>query len=481
MVAPTVDELTEDIEDAQAAELPDQISGDKLTLHYIANRIWATEVHYCYQLLEDTLETLDILKAEGTYLDALVAHALPAGRLLGSKASGEVTFLADYAPAADITIPAGTRMYSLPELSTDKIWYKTTVEATLAAGETEVTVAVEAEERGIAGNIANYTIIQHEGYIAGISGCENRLDITGGTVDESDDELRQRYWDAIIAPGRSTTLMIERSLADLADVKEVKIVNYGFGDMGIVVDYSGGIAEVSDDIVDCIEENIGGGVQARGCLGATIVGATAVVTTNDAYGGTIWVRPRVHIGAEDTFTMTYLDMDGATQTASITIPAGTHCGDMVAATMVSEASRAKKILTVTPSGNNSYDILIGMGISGRLYNLPELIDVDISAHIYQTDTPETDLLANIEASLEAFIDSLMIGERIEFSDIQRFMFNEFDPDAEDNIGRAFIGIDEISDITISTVDATITQVGERLTIEEDSRFEPGTITVALGA
>jgi len=75
----------------------------------------------------------------------------------------------------------------------------------------------------------------------------------------------------------------------------------------------------------------------------------------------------------------------------------------------------------------------------------------------------------------------MIGERIEFSDIQRFMFNEFDPDAEDNIGRAFIGIDEISDITISTVDATITQVGERLTIEEDSRFEPGTITVALGA
>jgi len=75
----------------------------------------------------------------------------------------------------------------------------------------------------------------------------------------------------------------------------------------------------------------------------------------------------------------------------------------------------------------------------------------------------------------------MIGERIEFSDIQRFMFNQFDESATDNLGRAFIGIDEIADLTISTVDATITQVGQRLTIEEDGRFEPGTIEVALGA
>ncbi len=481
MTAPTVDELTKRIEDAQAAELPDQISMDKLTLHYIANRIWAAEIHECYDLLELTLEHLDILKASGTYLDALVAHALPGGRLLGSKASGEVTFLADYAPDTDLVIPAGTRLYAIPELSSEKLWYKTTAEATLLTGQTEVTVAIEAEERGLGHNTANYTILQFEGLIVGVSSCENRLDVTGGTEDESDTELRQRYWDAIVAPGKATSMMLERSLVDLIDVKEVKIISYGFGDMGVVVDYTGGIAEVSDDIVDCLKENIGGGVQARGCLGASVVGATAIVTVNDAYGGKIWVRPRVHIGTEDTFSMTYLDMDGATQTATVTIQAGTHCGEMIAAEMVSAGSRAKKILTVTPSGNNSYDILIGMGESGLLYNLPELIAVDISAHIYLTDTPELDLLANIEASLTAFIESLKIGERIEFSDVQRFMFNQFDEDATDNLGRAFIGIDEIADLTISTVDATITQVGQRLTIEEDGRFEPGTIEVALGA
>lgn len=481
MTAPTVDELTERIEDAQAAELPDQISMDKLTLHYIANRIWAAELHEVYDLLELTLEHLDVLKATGSYLDVLVAHALPGGRLLGAKASGQVTFLADYAPDADITIPAGTRVYAIPELSSEKLWYVTTAEATLGTGLTEVTVAIEAEVRGLDSNTANYTILQFEGLIVGVSSCENRLDVTGGTEDESDTELRQRYWDAIVAPGKATEMMLERSLEDLADVKEVKLINYGFGDLGVVVDYSGGIADVSDDIVDCLQENIGGGVQARGCLGASVVGATAIVTVNDAYGGRIWVRPRIHIGTEDTFTMTYLDMDGVSQDASVTIPEGTHCGQMIEADMVSAGSRAKKILTVTPSGNNSYDILIGMGEAGLLYNLPELIAVDVSAHIYLTDTPETDLLANIEASVEAFIDSLMIGERIEFSDIQRFMFNEFDPDEDDNIGRAFIGIDEIADLTISTVDATITQVGQRLTIEEDGRFEPGTIEVALGA
>ena len=111
-----------------------------------------------------------------------------------------------------------------------------------------------------------------------------------------------------------------------------------------------------------------------------------------------------------------------------------------------------------------------MGINGRLDNLPELIDVDVAVQVYQTDTPETDLLANIEASVTAFINSLRIGERLEYSDVQRFIFNQFDPTAEDNIGRPFIGIDEIASLIISTITDTITDVGDRLTIEEDGRF-----------
>jgi len=107
-----------------------------------------------------------------------------------------------------------------------------------------------------------------------------------------------------------------------------------------------------------------------------------------------------------------------------------------------------------------------MGEAGVLYNLPELTPVNIAAHIRLTDTPEVGLLSNMEASVSEFIDSLKIGERLEFSDVQRFMFNQFDPKEDDNIGRPFIGIDEIQNLAIEAYSQTITKIGDRLDIEE---------------
>ena len=75
-----------------------------------------------------------------------------------------------------------------------------------------------------------------------------------------------------------------------------------------------------------------------------------VVLNDDVYGGQIWIRPRCFVAAEDTFSLTYADIDGVTQTANLTIPAATHRGEMILAEMATEDSRAKKILTVTPSG-----------------------------------------------------------------------------------------------------------------------------------
>lgn len=480
MTTPTIDELTKDIEDTQADLLPDQVSMDKLTLHYIANRTWATQLNKCYQEIEDVLAKIDILRASSEDLERLVVHALPGGRYLGDYASGYVTFISDYPATEAITIPAGTVCYAILETSS-KLKFTTTESVEIGISETEATAACIASERGPDYNVAAYAIIQVETYVFGISSCENRLAITGGTLDESDEDLLQRYYDAIAAPGKATAFMIERALMDVENVKEVKIDSYGQGDIGVVVDYSGGIEEVSEDIVNCLQRNKSCGIQSRGCLGATIDGATAVVTSNDCYGGLVWVRPRNHIAAEDTFTLTYYDMTSTPQTATVVIPAGTHRGEMVAATMLDADSRAKRIETITPSGNNSYDILIGMGEADLLYNLPELISVNITAHVYLTSTPEADLLENIEASLSAFIDALRIGERIEFSDIQRFMFNLFDQTQDDDIGRPFLGIDEIADLSIEAGGVIINGIGERLEIEEDGRFEPGTISILLGA
>jgi uncharacterized phage protein gp47/JayE len=478
MTAPTVDELTKFLEDIQAEMLPDQKSMDKLTLHYIANRTWASELNKCYQELEDGLKDMDVLKASGLKLDAIVAHVLIGGRLPGDYAAGILNFSTSYPATSDITIPAGTKCYAILPDGT-KVYYVTTQAGTVLTGESLAAIAARSVNRGIEGNIGPYKILQMVSRVTGITAVENQLEFDGGTAAETDDALKERYFDAIQAPGRATVSMLERALNDLTTIQEVRVINYGSGDMGILVDYSGGIEGVSDEIVAAIETNKAAGTQARGCLGAIIDADQVVILNDDVYGGQIWVRPRNYVAIEDSFSLTYSDMDGATQTADITIPVTTHRGEMILAEMASESSRAKKILTVTPSGNNSYDILMGMGVSGRLYNLPELIEVGVVAHIRLTDTPESGLVDTIVASLTAFLGAYRIGENLEYSDVQRFMFNLYDPTADECIGRPLKGIDEIVSLQVTGGGQAAVKNGDKITVEEDWRIEAGSMTVIV--
>jgi hypothetical protein len=450
---------------------------DKLTLHYLANIAVAAELAAAYKEMESGLNDIDILKATGAKLDAIVSHVLIQGRILGDFAIGAITFYAAYAVSEAIAIPAGTKCYALLE-DGSKLYFVTTVAGSIAIGETSTTIAAKASVRGTSENIAAYAIVGMTSTITGVTSCENQLDFSGGTEDETDDALRERYFDAIQAPGKATALMIQRALNDISTISEVKVWNYGSGDLGVLVSYSGGVAEVSEEIVDAISENIAAGTQARGCLGATIDGSLVVVPSDDVYGGLIWVRPRCFISAEEVLTLTYVDMDGAAQTATATIPAGTHRGDMIAAEMVSGDSRARQIVTApTSPAGNSYDILMGMGEPGYLYNLPELVEVAVTAKIVLTDTPETGLVDLIEESLEAFLGSYVIGERLEYSDIQRFLFNQFDTSATDNLGRAFIGIDELTELIVSAGGQAATKNGDRITVEEDWRLISGALDI----
>jgi hypothetical protein len=478
MTAPTVEDIVQSIEDAQAEMLPGQKSMDPLTLHYLANLTIAAEIRDCYLQLEDELSNIDILKATGSKLDAIVSHVLPDGRIQGDYATGSITFHTAYPATSVIVIPAGSKVYAITEDNT-KLYYQTTVAGSIAIGETETTIDARASERGPASNIGPYEIVAMIARITGISSVENKLNFLGGSEDETDDELKERYFDAIQAPGKATILMLERAINDLSTISEVRIVNYGSGDLGVLVDHSEGIAEKSDEIVDAIRDNIAAGTQARGMLCATIDGSSSQVTNDDVYGGEIWVRPRCYVATEDSFSLTYYDMEGRSRTATVTIPAGTHRGDMIKATLQEESDRAKYILTVTPSGNNSYDILLGMGEPGYLYNLPELVVVSIAAQIRITDTPEMDLLNNIETSLTAFLGAYKIGESLEYSDVLRFFQNLYDPTADECIGRPLKGIDEILELTVTGGGFAATKIGDRITVEEDWRLYAGDVDIVL--
>jgi DUF971 family protein len=468
MTVPTVAALVKRLEDAQAAMLPGQKSMDKLTMHYLANLTVADQLRSCYQQLEDGLADIDILKASGAKLEAIVSHVLMGGRLPGGYAIGNITFTTEYYHNQEIIIPAGARCYAILEDGT-KLYFETTAAGSIPLEETQTTVAAKAVERGLSGNIAAFQIIAMVSRITGISGVENTLPFTGGTEDEGDDALRERYFDAIQAPGKATILMLERALNDV--VAETQVVSYGSGDLGVLVDYPGGVGAVSQEIVDILRENIAAGTQARGCLGATIDGASSQVLMDDVYGGLIWIRPGCFVAAQDNFSLQYEDMESQARTATVTIPAATHRGNMIQATMQAPGDRAKKIISVTPSGNYSYDILLGMGEAGYLYNLPELIETSITARIRLTDTPEAGLVENIKASLRAFLGAFRIGERLEYSDVLRFFQNHYDPSADDCIGRAFKGIDEILELTVSGGGQTATKIGDRILVEEDWRIE----------
>lgn len=481
ITVPTIAALVKRLEDAQAEMLPGQISGDKYTLHYLTNLTFAAELQACYQECEDGLARIDVLKAKGTDLEKIVEHVLINGRLLGDKATGQVTFHTSYEAPEDILIPEGTQVYSILEDGT-KLYFETTEDGTIEEGEMETTINAQAVLRGPSGNIAPYSIISMKGRITGITSVENLLEFTGGIEDESDDDLRRRYFDAVQAPGKATVLMLERALNELTDVAETRVFNYGEGDLGVLVDYRGGgeghITTVGQDVVECIRKNIAVGTQARGIVGATRRGETVTILEDDVYGGLVWVRPRDFVPQGDILYFTYLDMFSHTRDGLCIVPPATHRGVMIQATLEEPTDRAKKILSVTPSDSQiDYDILLGMGAAGYLYNLPELIYISVVAQIRLTDIPETDLVNKIKASLEAFLDNFVIGENLQYSDVQKFLQNNFDLTAEGYVGRAFQGIDEIVSLNVSGGGQAATKNGDHIVVEEDWRIEAGSVDI----
>ena len=140
----TTDDIVKRIEDRQAEMLPGQKSMDKLSLHYLANIAVAAELAEAYAELEAGLGDIDVLKATGTKLDAIVSPVLINGRELGDYATGAITFYAPFETAVEIVVPAGTKCYAILGDGT-KLYFETTVEGAIDPGELSTTV--EAKDR----------------------------------------------------------------------------------------------------------------------------------------------------------------------------------------------------------------------------------------------------------------------------------------------------------------------------------------------
>ena len=143
----------------------------------------------------------------------------------------------------------------------------------------------------------------------------------------------------------------------------------------------------------------------------------------------------------------------------------------VMAIMAETYPSAIKILGTTYSGTLSFDIFMGKGTYPRLWVAPELQAVDIALELVLTTTPEVDLLYNIQASLEAKLDSYKIGEDLEYADLVKYIYVDF------TTGRAFSGIDDVSSFSLICKDITIIGFGKKIPLDDDERIEPGVLSV----
>lgn len=120
--------------------------------------------------------------------------------LPASSSSGVLTFYALNGHSSTITIPAGT---SARNSATDQT-YVTTRAATIAVGQTQVSIPARAEAIGFIGNADANTITKMVDNITGVSGVANLTAFVGGRDTENEDERKQRFREYISTLQRGT-------------------------------------------------------------------------------------------------------------------------------------------------------------------------------------------------------------------------------------------------------------------------------------
>lgn len=431
---------------------------------------YAIQIYEIEKEIQRMERALFIDSATGSDLDRLVKDRLPGGRYPGTKASGEVVFLRDTPALADINIPAGTRLAAVGA-GMETLYFVTTEDAVLPSGEMSVVVNAVAEEIGTAGNVMPYTINQIASSLPGISRVENYFAFSGGSDQESDEDLRKRYVHAVNVPGRATRTMIEQHLYDMDVVLEARCYNIGRGEVEIIVDCTEPTSTVCNTVSNKIKEEIAAGVVSRGLYAAYLSPSGSTYDIGDCMGGYIWLRPEELIRSTETVTINFKDTSNNNASVDIPVPRYTLRGEAIRAPLP-ENVMATRVVGSSPV-SYSYSVLIGRGDYPYLFNLPETVNIAVAVSITTTDTPERNLEDNIEQSIADFLNSFRIGEKLEFSDLAQYVYHDFSTD------RKFTGIDTVNNIQISGNGMSINKYGEEISVETDQRIRAGSITVSV--
>lgn len=207
----------------------------------------------------DVYNSRAVKTASGYALEKLVSIA-GMSRNAATQSVGYVTFTG----TAGTQIPSGTQVQS----NTGNIYY-TTQTVTIAVGGT-VQVEIISTNYGLESHASANTIIIIPFPIFGITAVTNNADIVNGQEEETDPELRERYYNSLSSIGKSTIGAIYARLLQVLNVSTVEVVENathntvnGNNPHSIHIYVNGGI---ENDIHQAIFESRAGGIYCMGSI-----------------------------------------------------------------------------------------------------------------------------------------------------------------------------------------------------------------------
>ncbi|HEY1011739.1 MAG TPA: baseplate J/gp47 family protein [Herpetosiphonaceae bacterium] len=207
---------------------------------------FAYELAVLYEQMDLVYQSGFIDTAQGAHLDRVVA-VLGIRRNEPDFATGAVTFGRERGSTEAVPIPIGTLLTTRedPSQSPAKKAYVTAEEGLIPAGAPSAEVRIRAEERGRDQAAEAETITVLPRPLPGVKDVVNRQPVRfGGRDRETDDELRLRAKQTLLASGRASATAIEQALLSVPDVREVRIHE----------DFAGGKAGALEIFVDRLHD-----------------------------------------------------------------------------------------------------------------------------------------------------------------------------------------------------------------------------------
>jgi len=175
------------------------------------------ELSILYTQLNLAYDSAFVDTATGSSLDRVVA-LLGYQRFLAGRAVGKAVFTRRAGSVGEVVIPAGTPITD----AADKIRYETAESRVMFAGESTAEISIRGSSVSTATVDAGVlTVIQLA--IAGVDSVINSRPTARATSDETDEELRARARDALIASNKGTVGALRNGLLQLPEVRDVKV------------------------------------------------------------------------------------------------------------------------------------------------------------------------------------------------------------------------------------------------------------------